>query len=63
MGGQIGLLTEIDSDTGGLVYHAIAAQIPLDIALKTLFHEIRVNQIPSLNPNPGRCSRDRDQSA
>ncbi len=41
MGGQIGLLAEIDSDAGGLMYHAITAEISLDIALKMLFHEMR----------------------
>lgn len=43
VGGQIGLLAEIDSSAtgaaGGLVYHAIAAEIPLDIAPKTPLHE------------------------
>ncbi len=45
VGGRIGLLAEIDSSTrgaaGGLVYHAIAAEIPLDIAPTTPLHEIR----------------------
>ncbi len=52
-----GLLAEIDSSAGGLVHHAIAAEIPLDIALKMLFHEIRGESDQSLNPNPGRCSK------
>ncbi len=36
-----GLLAEIDSLAGGLLYHAIAAEIPLDIAPKTLFGEVK----------------------
>ncbi len=36
-----GLLAEIDPSAGGLVYHAITAEIPLDVAPKTLFCEVK----------------------
>ncbi len=64
VGGRIGLLAEIDSlarsAAGGLVYHAIAAEIPLDIAPKTPLREITGES--DSEPNPSRCSRDQDQS-